>query len=259
VQEFTVEEVIEAWKSRFDDDSESEYSFLNESHSLTSLLLSLLAEGRPVSATQLAERSGLSLNQVETAFRKFKGAGGEFDDEGNLVGAALTLNPTPHRFRLNGKQLFTWCSLDALFLPGLLEQTAEVESNCPVTGVPIKLTIAPDGIVVASPEQAVLSITIPGVSCETGDSCAPNKTGPESDAGSQMHFFSSRAAAEVWLKDHPGVVILTTDQAYRLARENWIDRLRVNEAPASAKYSVTSPTRNKSGKTAQRTVTVCRC
>ena len=259
MEEFTVEEVIEAWKSRFDDDSESENSLLNESYSLTSLLLSLLAEGYPVSAAQLVRRSGLPLEQIEAAFNRFKIAGGEFDDEGNLVGAALTLNPTPHRFRLNGKQLFTWCSLDALFLPGLLEQTAEVRSICPVTGETIELTIAPEGIIAATPEQVVLSITIPGISCEAGDSCAPNKTGPQSDACSQMYFFSSLEAAEVWLKDHPGVVILTVDQAYRLARENWIDRLRVNEAPASAKHSVTSPTRNKSGKTTQRTVTVCRC
>jgi alkylmercury lyase len=241
MQEFTVEEVIEAWKSRFDDESDSELSLLNERYSLTSLLLSLLADGYPVSATQLAERSGLTLEHIETTFNRFKIAGGEFDNVGNLVGAALTLNSTPHRFRVNGKQLFTWCSLDAIFLPGLLEQTAEVESTCPVTGEPIRLTIAPDGIVAANPEQAVLSITIPGVSCATGDSCAPNKTGPKSDACSQMHFFSSREAAEIWLIDHPGVVIFSLDEAYRLARENWIDRMRksdvvVSNEPAESAY-----------------------
>ena len=43
------------------------------------------------------------------------------------------------------------------------------------------------------------------------------------EACSQMYFFSSREAAGVWLKDHPGVVIFSLDQAYRLARENWIN------------------------------------
>jgi alkylmercury lyase len=105
---------------------------------------------------------------------------------------------------------------------------------CPVTGEAIELTIAPEGIIAATPEQVVLSITIPGISCEAGDSCAPNKTGPQSDACSQMYFFSSPEAAETWLKDHPGVVIFTLDQAYRLARENWIDRSRAPRTGGSA-------------------------
>ena len=255
---FTVEEVIEAWKRRFDDDSDSKRSLLNESHSLTSLLLKLLTEGYPVSAAQLAELSGLPLKQIEAAFNRFEIAGGEFDNNGNLVGAALTLNPTPYRFRVNGKQLFTWCSLDAIFLPGLLEQTAEVESICPVTGEPITLTITPNGIGEASPEQTVLSVTVPGVSCATGESCLPNKTGPQSDACSQMHFFSSREAADVWLKDHPGVVVFSLDQAYRLARENWIDRVRASEAPALTEDSIASPMANKQEITDHQTATVCK-
>lgn len=232
MQEFKIEEVIEGWKSRFDNASENEHSLLNEGNSLTSILLGLLAEGHPVSAGHLAERSGLPLTEIETAFKRFKERGGEFDEQGNLIGAALTLNKTPHRFLLNGKELFTWCSLDAVFLPGLLKQTAEVESTCPATGKTIKLTIAPEGIIAANPEQTVLSITIPGVSCAGGDSCGPNSTGPQSDACSQMHFLSSPEAAEVWLKDHPGVVILTLNQAYRLARENWIERKQAIDTAA---------------------------
>ena len=56
-----------------------------------------------------------------------------------------------------------------------------------------------------------------------------------------MHFFSSREAAEIWLIDHPGVVIFSLDEAYRLARENWIDRMRkpdvvVSNEPAESAY-----------------------
>lgn len=206
---------------------------MNERNPLTSLLLGLLAEGRPISAAELAERSGLPLEEIEAKFKRFEERGGEFDEQGNLIGAALTLNKTPHRFLLNGQEFFTWCSLDAVFLPGLLRQTAEVESTCPVTGETIRLTIAPEGIIAASPGQTVLSITIPGVSCAKGDACLPNSTGPHSDACSQMYFFSSPGAAEVWLKDRPGVVALTLDQAYRLARENWIERRQTTDTVAS--------------------------
>ena len=223
MQEFTVEKVIEAWKSRFDDDSQSKHSLLNESYSLTVVLLKLLAEGRPVSVEQLAERSDLSADQIESIVKKYKECGGEFDDQGNLVGAALTLNPTAHRFLTNSKELYAWCALDALFLPNLLGRTAEVASTCPVTGQIIQLSINPEGVVNHSPAGLVLSITIPGVSCETGCCCHGNKTGPRSDACSQMHFFSSRAAADEWLRDRPGVAVLKIAEAWQLAKAIWID------------------------------------
>jgi len=220
VQEFTVEKVIEAWKSRFDDDPQSKYSLLNESYSLTLVLLKLLAEGHPVSAEQLAECSDLSMDQIDPIFKRFKDCGGEFDDQGNVVGAALTQNPTPHRFLVNSKQLYTWCALDALFLLG---RTAEVASTCPVSGQIIQLSINPGGVAKHSHSGMVLSITIPGLSCETGCCCHANKTGPRSDACSQMHFFSSRGAAQEWLRNRPGIAILTVDEAWRLAKAIWID------------------------------------
>ncbi len=117
MQEFTVDEVIDAWASRTNGKNNEDKSLLNEGVSLTTQLLKLLTKGLPVSAEHLALQSGLPLEQIEAAFKKFESEGGEFDGQGNLVGAALTLNPTPHRFRINGKQLFTWCSLDAIFLP----------------------------------------------------------------------------------------------------------------------------------------------
>jgi len=70
MQEFNIEDVIGAWKSRFDKDSVSEHSLMNESSSVTSMLLRLLAEGHPISADQLAKRSGLPLTEIETEFKK---------------------------------------------------------------------------------------------------------------------------------------------------------------------------------------------
>jgi hypothetical protein len=41
-----------------------------------------------------------------------------------------------------------------------------------------------------------------------------------------MHYFASRESAETWLKDHPGVAIFTVDEAWQLAKANWLDRRR---------------------------------
>jgi alkylmercury lyase len=60
----------------------------------------------------------------------------EVDQSGNVVGWGLTFIPTPHRFRMNGQQFYTWCALDALTYPALLRLPAGVESSCPVRGTP---------------------------------------------------------------------------------------------------------------------------
>jgi alkylmercury lyase len=157
---------------------------------------------------------------MPAVFGRLRETGLEFDGDGNLVGAALTLRPSPHRFRVAGRDLFAWCSLDTLFLPGLLEETAEVESACPVTGVPIRLRVTPDRVEAYSPATTVLSIVLPGISCST------DRTGPASSVCSQMFFFANRSAAESWVRDRAGVAVLTVEEAFELARQRFIEPAR---------------------------------
>ena len=223
--ELTVEDVIAAWTAEHDRKLVEIPDSVHEGVTFSDQALKLLAQGNPVSPQQLAKASGLSLVEVEETLKIIREEGVEVDEAGNLVGMALTLNPTPHRFIVNGRPLFTWCALDAVFMPGLLGETAEVESTCPITREPIRLTISPKGIEAFSPKTAVLSIAVPGLSCRRDDD-APDKTktGPTSDSCNQMFFFSNEEAAETWLQTHPGTVIFTPDQAYRLAYANWIAR-----------------------------------
>ena len=62
-----------------------------------------------------------------------------------------------------------------------------------------------------------LDIVLPGISCSM------DKAGPESEACSQMNFFTSRETAETWLKEHEGGTILTVEEAFQLARTIWIE------------------------------------
>jgi alkylmercury lyase len=88
----------------------------------------------------------------------------QVDDDGAVVGAALTLRPTPHRFRVRGHDLYAWCGFDALFLPIVLGERAEVASTCPVTGEAIHLTVEADGTVSgAEPPGVVVGIVGPQV------------------------------------------------------------------------------------------------
>lgn len=173
------------------------------------LMYRALAEGQPVSAAHLASLAGVPAELTEALFEQGRALGGEWDDEGRLVGNVLTLNPTPHRFRVNGNDLYTWCSLDAMHLPGLLGQPAEVASVDPVNGQEIRLTIAPDRAPTYRPAETVLSIVL-----SSGD-----RSGPQSPLCRQMHFFASRESAAIWVREHPTATVMSVDEVYQLVRD----------------------------------------
>ena len=209
----TFNDIISAWQQRTQQDSPLKMA------EICIQSIQLLAEGKPVSAEQLAKASQIPLAGITDSLSQLNQCGCEFDLQGNLVGAVLTLKPTPHQFQVNGHQLFAWCALDTLFLPALLQQPAQVESTCPATGAKIQLTVTPEGIATVDPSETVLSIVIPGVTpnCEVGA-----KSGPHGPVCSTMHFFSSPEATSSWLVAHPGVTILSVDEAWQLAYQVWI-------------------------------------
>ena len=222
-----MDEVIAAWARPLERKLAKDPEGVQRAFYLTQHLLRLLAEGRPVAVEDLAARADLPLEVVVGAFEQIRKQGGEFDEAGRVVGNALTLNPTPHRFAVNGRTLYAWCALDTIFLPGLLEETAEVESTCPITGETIRLTITSDGVTQYSPAGAVLSIAVPGVSCNREEADGEvDRAIRARESCQQMYFFSTRTAAEEWVKDYPGVVIFTIEETWQLARVHWLDRRR---------------------------------
>lgn len=179
---------------------------------VTKAAIALLKDGRPATPRALAATTAASLEQVMASIDNARKVGVEVED-GAIVGAALTLRPTEHRFHVRGNDLYTWCGFDALFLPIMLDERAEVMSACPVTGAQIRLTVEPDGTVsAATPAGVVVAIVGEGITA-----CC-SVAGPGSDICSQMPFFASRDAAERWLTDHPGVGIVDLDTARRIAR-----------------------------------------
>jgi alkylmercury lyase len=213
----TLEDALRAWSSTYEGHSQEE---IDRRVRMQTQIVRALAEGRPLTPVRFAEVTGLPLDTVRELLPSLERIGLEFDAEGSLIGAVLTLRPTPHRLRIRGREFHAWCSLDTLFLPGLLDEPAEVESTCPVTHAPIRLDVTPEGVTGYAPPSTVSSVVLPGLSCTR------DRTGPRSPVCNQMHFFATRAAAETWAKDHPGVAILTIEESFELARLQWIDRKR---------------------------------
>ena len=214
IEKLTLNEIIAAWYA----DRKGRNS--RDEARLIRAIYPPLAEGRPLSPRDVAESSDLPIRSVEIAFRDMRRAGADFDGDGNLIGNALTLRPTPHKFTVDGQKLYAWCAVDTLFLPALVGKTAQVESTCLATGEPIRLTISPSGIETVDPADTVVTVTVPGFSaaCEPGQG-----KGGECASCQSMNYFVSRAAAERHLGPEADVAILDVETVWQLAHTVWVE------------------------------------
>ena len=166
-------------------------------------LLRLLADGDPVTVQQLSVAAGRTIDEVRLGLAAMQDT--EYDDQGRIVGQGLTLRPTPHRFTVDGEELYTWCALDTLFFPALIGKAATIESTSPGSGTLIRVMTGADGTVTSvQPATAVVSIiSHPG-------------TGPvRSSFCNQVHYFASREDAQPWLDSHPDGEVLDIEAAHR--------------------------------------------
>ena len=208
-----LEQIIQAWENS------KQGNYALESVRASDFVLQSIASGKPVSAEEFATNLGFGLKDTQILMRRSRMSGADFDDEGRMIGNALTLRPTSHRLEIGGQTLYAWCALDTLFLPGLIGKTGEVHSTSAATGDPIRLTVAPTGVQQFDPASTVLSVVVPGIS----QACEPDQGGGADGAAcSSMHFFASRKEAEEYLGANTDVSILTVEEASELAQRAWV-------------------------------------
>lgn len=111
--------------------------------------------------------------------------------------------------RIDGRQLYTWCAWDTLFLSELIGRPATIQSTCAITGEPISLAIDGDGPHALSPTQTVLSFRNPS-------SKAHNDT--KTSFCEFVHFFASPTAGRQWTAAHDDTFLLSITDAYQVAR-----------------------------------------
>ncbi|WP_255602707.1 organomercurial lyase MerB [Tsukamurella sp. M9C] len=168
-------------------------------------LLRLLSKGNPVSVEDLAAAAGLSEPDVRERLQSV--ADTEYDDRDQIVGQGLTLRPTPHRFTVAGHELFTWCALDTLIFPTLLNQSATIESTSPASGQTIRISVTADTVTSIEPDTAVLSLVDP-------DDLSSLRT----SFCNQVHFFASPHDAQTWTRENPGNQLLDITHAHALGK-----------------------------------------
>ncbi len=211
------EQIVQAWENS------KQRNYSTESVKASDFVLQSIASGNPVSAEELATNLGFGLKETQILMRRSRKSGADFDDEGRMIGNALTLRPTSHRLEIGGQTLYAWCALDTLFLPGLIGKPGEVHSTSAATGDPIRLTVAPTGVLQFDPTSAVLSVVVPG----TSQACDPDQSGGANGAAcSSMNFFTTRKEAEEYLGADSDVSILTVQEASELAQRAWVKPYR---------------------------------
>jgi alkylmercury lyase len=175
---------------------------------LARALLALLARGEPVTDERLAGETNRPVGDVTAMLASWPNL--HRDDRRDVVAfGGLSLRPTGHRFAVGGKQLYTWCAWDTLFLPALLDEPAEVRSTCPLTGTPVRLRVNSGAIAHADPGDLWVSFP-PGATTSTTDIV-------ESFC-CHVHFIAGHDAAQRWLGEHDGGRVLDLRDAYEVGQ-----------------------------------------
>lgn len=170
-----------------------------------------LAAGEPVSPESLASALGLAVNQVKETLERCAPSAVDYDEQGCVVSCGgLSLTPTAHRFNVGDLRLYTWCALDALCFPHVLNKRAQVESTCPISGQPIRLTVGPSGLEECEPRRAFVSVVTPEASQVQQD--------VRKNVCCHIRFFASEDAARTWLSQHRSAFVLPVTEASDLAQ-----------------------------------------
>jgi alkylmercury lyase len=167
----------------------------------------LLLDSEPVPPERIAAHLGLTEDEVADLLK-----GAELDRDGNLVGVGLSVVPTPHRYRVHGRQLYAWCAGDAITFPILHQANVEIESPDPVSGEKIRLTSTPDGVRDLDPFTAVVS-WVPGKAEDIEEVRA--------FYCNHIHFFTSVESASQYAARRPGLVTIPVEHAFRIGQLLW--------------------------------------
>ncbi len=189
---------------------------LDEAEQLVALALYReLLRGVPVSDNRIAQVQSRDVHDVSALLQApaldsliYR------DDNGFIVGfGGLAVASMNHRFRVNGRTLYTWCAWDALFLVDVLNVRAEIESTCPQTGAAIHLTASRAGVERIEPNETVMSFLLPDAAL------SEQSTGQTITSFCHyIHFLVSPQAAQQWTAKHEGTFALSVDDGFRLGR-----------------------------------------
>jgi len=168
-----------------------------------------LALGEPLSLERLEKMSGKTTPSIKKLLESWGST--FYNDDGEITGFwGITVGETPHRIQMNGRDSYTWCAWDTLFIPELVGATAEITSRCTTSDKAIHLTVTPQGVD-SSQADVWLSFLLPDekATAENVTTCFCHF----------VHFFSSKTAGETWTAQNEDTFLLTLDDAFEIGKK----------------------------------------
>lgn len=114
---------------------------------------------------------------------------------GGIVAAyPFSARPTPHRVRLEGREVYALCAIDALGIAAMLKRPTRITSACAHCSNQVSLAVTADGetITEAEPSSIMMWIAV----AVAGQGCCAVTLCPE------INFFCSPAHLEAWRWAH---------------------------------------------------------
>ncbi|MET9609744.1 organomercurial lyase [Streptomyces sp. NPDC006512] len=98
--------------------------------------------------------------EAETGVETWHGIQDSGPGSGDIVGAGVSLNSArPYSMELRGQRVYGWCVMDVLMFPVVFkEASSKVTGRCAATGVPVSLTVTPDGVRDLVPADAAVTL-----------------------------------------------------------------------------------------------------
>ena len=156
----------------------------------------------------LAAELPYSVDRIKAVLDKIKSL--VYMAEGNIIGfAGLTTHPMPHSIQIDGITTYTWCALDALFIPELLGKQTLVRSSDPVTKKSIEYVVDVNQVQATQPNDLVVSMVDTNAEKLNEDVI--------SNFCHFVFFFESGETGKEWTANHPDTYLVPISDALELA------------------------------------------
>lgn len=113
-----------------------------EEHAVCKAAFHAILDGHAIDQAGLASSTRLDAETVDTVLSGLAARGLVVVEpsSGKVVGSwGLSLVPTEHRLFIRGRELYTWCAIDAVGIPAGLGEDGTVESECHQCGEPVAI------------------------------------------------------------------------------------------------------------------------
>jgi alkylmercury lyase len=184
----------------------------SEMQTLTVSLYRWLGRGAPVVREQLGTACAISPDRTDQFLSELLPTTLVLDEGGAIIAfGGLSLIPTHHRFVTREADLYTWCVLDALFLPEVLDKSATLVTHCPSSGAELTVELTPGEVRVARPSGCVMSIVTPD-----SRACCDNLRKAFCD---HVNLFRDEETFGAWSQGRQNVGYVTLQEAQVFARQ----------------------------------------